>query len=430
MYRYYDHTEEKTEKVMLSVADLTIGMHVVELDRPWGETTFLFQGFVIGNNDDLAQLRAQCQYVYVEVTREMRASGKHKLSSPARRKDDVERPPAGERVQWVKKISFDQEITKARGSFDDARTFARNAMDALRMGMELDVEAAQATVKGCVESLIRNEDAMLFLLQIKNKDEYTAQHSMNVSTISAAFAMHLGHTQAEVEQAGLCGLLHDIGKVRVPEEILNKPGKLTPEEFVEMNKHPTYGRNILMGKAGLFRGAVDVAYSHHERLNGCGYPRKLEAHKVPYLAQLVGIADTYDALTSARCYKPGMSPHRAMDILNESKVSHFKAELIDEFTQWMGLYPPGSLVELNTGEVAIVVSVPSERSRLRPRVLVVLNSDKQPNGNEYVLNLDSRPTAPDGRIYQVTQGLACGSHGIDISTYMKKGAIAGAGEPQ
>ncbi len=428
MLRYYDQTEETTERVMLPVDQLTIGMQVVELDRPWSETNFLFQGFVISSKEDLQDLREQCSYVYVEVSKSIRREAQNQGGGglASRRRDEPKRPQPGERVQWVKQVPIEREMTKARGSFQQAREFAKNSMAALRMGMELDVEAAKETMKECVESLLRNEDAMLFLTQIKNRDEYTAQHSMNVGTMAAAFGMHLGHTQAEVEQLGLCGLLHDVGKVRVPEAILNKPGRLTEEEMTEMNKHTLYGRNILMGKSGLYRGAIDVAYAHHERLDGTGYPRKLEAHKIPYYAQIVSVVDIYDAITSARCYKPGMAPHRAMEILNQIKGTHIKEDLIHEFRNWMGVYPPGSLVELNTGEVAVVVSVPTEKSKLRPRVLVVLTADKEHSENEFFLNLESRPATNEGQIYTIKQGLPTGEYGIDISKYIDRGALEGS----
>ncbi len=422
MLRHYDKAEQKSEKIMVPVNQLTIGMHVVEIDRPWSETTFLFQGFVIGSAEELRDVQEQCEYVYVEVTREVLAQRKAGSGSN-QRGDDPKRPPPGERIKWVKKVPIEKELTRARGTFDDARGFAKNALQAIRMGMELDVEQVKQAVHECVESLLNNQDAMLFLLQIKNKDEYTAQHSMNVGTMSAAFAMHLGHPQFEVEQIGLCGMLHDIGKVKVPDDILNKPDRLTDEEMAEMNNHTTYGRNILMAKSGLFRGAIDVAYAHHERLDGSGYPRKLVKHKIPYFAQVVGIVDTYDAITSARCYKPGSSPHKAIEILNKIKETHFKADLIEEFTNWMGIYPPGSLVELNTGEIAVVISVASEKDKLRPRVMVVTDAQQQQTKDEYVLNLDARPTAPDGQPYQVKRSLPTGSHGIDLGHLVERGVF-------
>ena len=166
MFRYYDRPEEKTEKIQLPVDQVTVGMHVVELDRPWGETTFVFQGFVVGNAEELRQLQAQCHYVYVEVTRELRHAPPGNVGAGGgKRSDDITRPPLAERIKWVSKVPVEREFTKAKGTFDDARKFAKNALESLRMGLELDLDEAKSCVTECVDSLLRNDNAMLFLLQ-------------------------------------------------------------------------------------------------------------------------------------------------------------------------------------------------------------------------------------------------------------------------
>ncbi len=408
----------EAERVKIGVNELTIGMYVAELDRPWLETPFMFQGFVVSNEEDLRTIRELCEYVYVDVVKETFEARRQNAAGGK----DKKRPPLAERLKWVKEVPFEQEVTKAKGSFDDARKMASDVLAGMRLGAELDTEKIKKVVSECVDSILRNEDALLWLMQIKNRDNYTAEHSMNVGMMSAAFGKHLGHPRFEIEQLGLCGMLHDVGKVRTPLEVLNKPGKLTPEEFGLMREHARHGRDILMSKRDLYQGAVDVAYGHHERLNGRGYPRGLKAHQIPYFAKVVAIVDTYDAITSSRVYDPGRSPNKAMEILSEGKGTHFDEELVEEFIRWMGIYPPGSLVEMSNGEVGIVTSA-EEKTKLRPKVLLVLDSDKKPLDPERNLDLSQIALDSERKPYRILHGLQQGSYGIKLEPYLERGLV-------
>lgn len=421
---FYDNSSSSKELVQISVNDLSIGMYVAELDRPWLGTPFLLQGFVISSQDEIQTLQELCQHVFVEVEKQTF----HAAPSHATGKR-MKRPEPAQRVKWTREVPIKKEVSKAQGSFAEARKIADTVLTSIQLGQDFDVAQVKQVVSDCVDSILRNEDALLWLMQIKSKDNYTAEHCMNVGIMSAAFGKHLGHPRFELEQLGLCGMLHDIGKVKVPNEILNKPGKLTPEEFSEMRNHALYGRNILMARQDVYTGAVDVAYGHHERLNGRGYPRGVSAEKIPYFAKVVAIVDTYDAITSNRIYDGSRSANKAMEILSEGKETHFDAELVEEFIRWMGIYPPGSLVEMTNGELGIVIDA-NERMKLRPRVLLVLDAQKQKREQEVEVDLSQISLDETRKPYQIMRGIENGAFGIDIQSYLDRGIIqTGSGNP-
>lgn len=408
-------------ETQLPVSELHIGMHVIRLDRPWLETDFLLQGFIIQNQDDIRRLQQQCNWVFVEgvidlTNRRYRpdTTGSNK-SKPAYSHQKV----LTQRVRYINKVSFEQEIEAAKTPFHEARQFSKQIMDGLRFGAMLDINQAKKTVEQCVQSILRNEFALRVLSQIKNRDEYTAEHSMNVCILSATFAKHLGLSESEIEKVGLCGLLHDVGKTRIPLEVLNKEGALTADEFELMRQHPAFGRDILMSTPGCDHITVDAAHAHHERISGGGYPRGLTDHQIPFFAKIVAITDTYDAITSNRCYSQARSSKDALDIIFKCRGEQFDDELALEFIQCIGIYPPGCTVEMTNGEVGIIISNNSD-GKLRPKVLLVRDANKRP-APEHVVDLNLGHTDPNGVEYVLHRELPAGSHGINLQEYLDRG---------
>ena len=225
----------------------------------------------------------------------------------------------------------------------------------------------------------------------------------------------------ELEELGMCGILHDVGKIKVPDEILNKPGRLTDEEFLIMQAHTTYGWQLLMANREVPPAAVDVAYTHHERMDGLGYPRKLPAQRIPFKAKIIAVVDAYDAITSDRAYSEGRSSLEALRILFEAKGTQFDETVVLAFIQLIGVYPPGEIVELSTGEVGIIIGFETG-SKLKPRVLLVLDADKQPRP-EQVLDLARNPRDAADRLIIVRSVKPSGAYGIDIDSYRDKGLV-------
>ena len=263
-----------------------------------------------------------------------------------------------------------------------------------------------------------NANAMFWLSRIKHEDAYTAEHCLRVGILAIAFARFLGLPKSDMETLGLCGLLHDIGKMKIPGEILNKPGALTSEEMAVMKRHTSYGYDLLSAHHQLEPIIRDAALSHHERLDGRGYPNGVPEWKISRFARIIAIVDAYDAITSDRCYQDGRSPAKALRILYRERFGHFDAELTEAFIRMVGIYPPGSLVELNSGEVAIVLST-NPQQKLRPKVELILDSEKQPC-EPTIIDLTEQPLTPDGEVYGIAQAVADNSHGFDLEARIEK----------
>jgi HD-GYP domain-containing protein (c-di-GMP phosphodiesterase class II) len=401
------------DRIKMPIGQLSIGMYVVELDRPWGETAFLFQGFRIRQQQEILLLAEVCQYVWVDARRSvgMQRQVEENLAAAA----------TAELQPVIAKVDFNLEMQQAEPAFHSAREQSLRLLEAVRLGHELDVAQVKVVVKECVESMLRNPGAMLWLARIKNSDEYTAEHCLRVAIYSIAMGRELGLRQDELEHLGMCGMLHDVGKIKVPSAILNKPGALTPHELRVMQSHASEGRKLLMSNQQVTAAAVDVAFSHHERLDGRGYPRGLDAPRIPHFAKIVAVVDAYDAINSDRPYSKGKSSLEALRILFEASGSQFDEELVKIFVRRIGIYPPGEIVEMNNGEVGIIIAC-SPLSKLKPKVLLVLNEDKQ-LGPERVVDLQETPRDRSGRLYRIKDVYPTGAFGIDIEVYRRKGLV-------
>lgn len=402
------------EKTRISVDELRVGMYVCDLDRPWTESPFLFQGFELKTEEDVRAVQEVCRYVYVDVNRDMRV---HAPAPPAKKSSPFaiwkeEAPPPRHQVQ------VEEEIHAARGAYESTSNLVKTMMDDIRFGRRIDLPGAKQVVRQCVESVIRNPDALLFLTQLKNRDEYTAQHSLNVCIYSVAFGIHLGHQGQILEDLGLSGLMHDMGKMKVPLEVLNKPGKLTNEEFVLMKAHTTLGRDILMSAREALPGAVDVAYSHHERLDGSGYPRGLRGEFLTPFSKVVAIVDTYDAITSDRCYQDGRTHMDAINVLTEFRGKGFEANLVIKFIERIGIYPPGTVVEMSNGEVGVVVEV-DPKSKIKPKVVLVLDESKHPRPPRQV-DLSKLDLDASAQPYVIARVLSNHAYGIDLARFNRE----------
>lgn len=424
----------------IDVAELAIGMHVIRLDRPWEDTDFLLQGFVIRDQTEIDALRAQCDFVVIEgrVTGSRRPE-QERIKPPRRSgfmdlfrkkaratlnptQSQPESSLPRKRVTYINKVDVGQEMETAVLRFEDAQQTAKAIMSGLRVGRALDLNNARTVVNQCVESVLRNENALLLLTKIKHQDEYTAEHCINVSILAAAFGKHLGLLEGEIRTLALCGLLHDVGKTRIPDKVLNKPGALTPQEFDVMRHHTTHGRDILMATGRSLSAAVDVAFSHHERMDGSGYPRGLKAQQIPYFAKIIGLVDTYDAITSNRVYDMGRASMQALDIIHKHRGAQFDEELANAFIQMIGIYPPGSIVEMLNGEVGIVVQS-HPKHKLKPRVLMIREPDKSPKSSFQVLDLQSGPVDNAGTTYQIAREVPDGTYGIVLQEFVEQGLI-------
>jgi len=403
--------QSRPGSVKIEVTQLTIGMYVVELDRPWTDTNFLFQGFRIRQQREIRLLHEVCNYVWVDARS---STGKHELGP-----EDLVGPASLQPI--VGKVDFSLEMEQATPTWHAAREESLRILQAVKMGQDLDVHAVKVVIRECVDSILRNAAAMLWLARIKNSDEYTAEHSLRVAILGIALGKELGLPVYQLEQIGICGMLHDVGKIKVPSEILNKPGTLTVEEMRVMQSHAAEGRRLLMSNQQITPATVDVAYSHHERLDGKGYPRGLDASKIPYFAKIIAVVDSYDAINSDRVYSKGKSSLESLRILYDSANSHFDENMVGCFIRLIGICPPGEIVELNSGEIGIIIGC-SPGNKLKPKVLRVLDADKK-ICKEIVIDLAKMTNNASGRPYRVHQVHSSGAFGIDIEAYRRKGLL-------
>lgn len=265
------------------------------------------------------------------------------------------KPTAVSRKDRIAPTSLTKEAHHADNLYRQARQLQQRAFDDITKGNSLDVAEFQRCADGIIDSIFRNQDALLCISRMREKDAYLLEHSVNVAILMTIFARHLKFDDKTIEQLATGALLHDIGKIQVPNVILNKPGRLNEVEFFEMRKHVEYSKDILMKTEGISAISLDVAANHHERPDGNGYPQGLSGNQLSLHARMIAIVDTYDAITANRVYKDGQTGIKALKILRKDCPSHFDAQLVAQFIGAVGTYPPGTLVKLENQKLALVL---------------------------------------------------------------------------
>ena len=391
-------------KRRLHSSQLELGMYICELDRPWRETDFLFQGFPLLKIEHILAVRERCDYVFVDDTRRV----------PVNQGQVVVPSAAPARVtRTINRIPLSLEVQEASEAYRSSTAVLEQVLLDVQQGRAIDTKACQALVKRNLESMLRNESAMLWLARLKSQDAYTSLHCLSVSILAMGFGTHLGLSDEKIETLGIAGLLHDVGKVKIDPAILNKPGKLTPDEFAQIKQHPEYGYQALCNQDDIPAAAVQAAHGHHERMDGKGYPRGLDQYQIPFTTRIITIVDAFDAITSHRSYDDARPIQMAYDVLRSGAGQQFDGALVQEFIRWLGVFPVGTLVELHTGEVALVLEK-HQKLHLRPRVVVLRNADKMPCKPRY-LDLAQLTVDANGTAYRISRGIADGSYGLFIA---------------
>jgi len=412
-------------KKKVDVKDLQIGMYVCEVDRPWLETPFLFQGFPVNSRADIKMIQQICKYVYIDIEKGLDAQ----TSVPAavahkRVVEEMTRTikhPAPPKDHYPIRVPLKRETPVARKIHKKTRRLIDRFLEDVRLGRSIDSASAKVVVTEMAESIMRNPNALTWFTLLKKKDEYTSIHSMNVCILALAFGRHLGLSKDKLTELGVGALLHDIGKLKIPEQLLRKTEKLSKAEFELMRSHTTRGKEILEQTPGLPTSAADIAYSHHERNDGHGYPLGRNAEALSLFSKMVAIVDVYDAITSDRAYHDAISPHSALRDMYEWRESDFDGALVENFIQCLGIYPAGTLVELSSGDLGIVVEV-NPLWHLRPKVLLILDPDRKRRAAPALVDLASLAADDSGRPLEIRNVLEPGSYGVDLWEYVNKGS--------
>lgn len=271
-----------------------------------------------------------------------------------------EHPPVDEQKEQapatqVNPVHFDKEISKASALYQEAKQLQVQAFDNMKAGKPIDTTAMKEVADGFIDSVFRNQDALACMTRMRIKDEYLMEHSINVAIIMSIFAKHLNLERSVIQDLATGALLHDLGKIGIPDTVLHKQGKLTSKEFNQIQQHVNLGFNVLTKSGDLSETSLEVVQDHHERLDGSGYPNGKKEEQLSIYARMIAIVDTYDAITADRCYQNARTPVSAFKILRSESGTSFDGELVSEFIKCMGIHPVGTLVKMKSNKLGIVV---------------------------------------------------------------------------
>ena len=502
--------------------DLKVGMFVADLDRPWVDTPFLLQGFLVENQEQILALKTHCEYVIVDRARSTgdqfeapaaaavavarQPSGTAARNAAASKADDVtqvtppqpvekspararneaparisrfpasvpyrarradaggngaheeeglfgrlfgrltggrrsnEREPAvpppdvpretpqefaaraellppGVEVQtYVDRVSVEEEVPRAQAAVEHASSLMDNLVRDIRLGQNFEIERVEEIVGDMVESVVRNPDAAMWIARLRQEDIATYGHGLQVSVYITSFGRHLGFPKAQLSQLAQIGLLLDIGKIKLPRYLLEKQGRYTTEEYEEAKRHVQHGIEILSQTENIDPEVIEGIEQHHERMNGSGYPKGYVGDEIGIYGRMAGIVDTFAALTNHRPYAAAASSYEALRSISGWAGDFFHEPLVQQFVSSIGVFPVGSLIELSTGEVAIVVAHNKVR-RLKPRVLVVTGPDKTRSPHPAMLDLLYENKAGGDEPVYIKRGLAAGAYDLDLKDF-------------
>jgi len=391
------------ERRQVPVGELQFGMYVAELDRPWTDTPFMFQGFHLRTDQQLGVLRKFCKHVFVDLERTERA--------------DAPRPSAKFTIRgstaYPEKASVEAEFRQASSAYAQSVNSVAELLAPLsRPGGVLEAKAVKESVTRLADSVERNPDALLLVSRLREKSAAAHARALQVSIYMLVFARYLQLAREELELLGLLGLLQDIGKTRLPAAIMDKGGPLTEAEAETARSHVEHSVEILKETPGLPPRLPELARLHHERQDGSGYPRGLKGEAIGLFGSIAAIADTFDALTAPRPYAEALSPSSALSYLYKERGLGYHSELVEQFIQCVGVFPVGAVVELNSGEVGIVITQNLVR-RLKPRVMVVLDGQGHPMHPHKILDLDKDPKAGPDEPYRIRRTMEQSKLGVD-----------------
>ncbi|MCP3673514.1 MAG: HD-GYP domain-containing protein, partial [Gammaproteobacteria bacterium] len=384
----------KDNEMKIEAKDVKVGMHVTRLDKPWLESPFMLQGFIINNEDELKVLVANCMYCYIDIhlSRTIIPTTKYRSDVTNRNVKIAPKKPLPKQTSFKLKRNYKEltemtdELKNVRIPYKNLSNTVKEMMQSLKLNKKLDLVAIKTTLKPMVNSIIRNPDALLWLTRLRQLDEYNYSHALGCSIWAMSLGRQLGFNRNDIESLGLGGLLIDVGKTRISKKILTKKGMLTDEEFAAIKGHVQHGMDMINKESDINYKVRNMVESHHERVDGSGYPNALTNENSPLFGKIAAIVDCYDAITSDRCYAKPLSSQQAVKKLYEWRDKEFHSELVEEFIQAIGMFPAGTLVELSTGEVAVVISE-SRTRRLRPKVMILLNADKSEREDFIICNM-------------------------------------------
>jgi HD-GYP domain-containing protein (c-di-GMP phosphodiesterase class II) len=394
----------------ITVAEVEIGMYVSRLDRPWSETPFLFQGFPVRHQAEIDQLKKQCKHVYIMVPDE---------------EIEINVVPKGRgykaadvfgKKEYKTSITAKDEVKAVRKSHGELVDLLKDVESAFEKTGELKLERIEASVNVMIDSVTRNPDAYVWLNRIKKFDSYIYRDALNASVWATTLGRELGLERKLLNTLATGALVMDIGKTALSVDLVNKKGRLSSDEWAIMKTHVEHGVRMVSEDSKASADVLDIVRTHHERLDGSGYPGALKGDNIPLLGQIAGIVDFYVSLTTPRPYANAVSPSNAIYMLHQQRGQYFSEVLVNHFVQAISTYPTGSLVELSSGEVGVVTSQ-NPGLRLRPNIVLLLDPNKEPYHSYTVVNLVDYSYGNSDKPVNITKTLPEGAYGVAIEEH-------------
>lgn len=402
---------------IISVADLKIGMFVAEPDCSWNEFSFAFQGFVLSTPDQIDIFQKQCRFVYIDRSRSLNEhyaepkrgfdrplkslpfqsasvdearAGRSLFTSSENDRHEARRRRFLDFLRSQKDNEHAQALSRELGyiesRYDELAHALQHAFEAFSEDREIKIHTIREGLRDIASSLQRNADAVMWLLRLKRRDQYSFDHAMDVSVNMILLGSHIGWRAQRLVELGLAGMMQDIGKIELPVELLAKKGTLTAEERNLIRSHVASSLEILYSKVDVPHEVIVTVSRHHERWDGSGYPRGLRFEHIGTAAEIAGIADSFCAMLKDKPYRSALGHQAALEELHNQRGKRFNPALMEQFVQCVGLYPSGTLVELNTGEVGVVIQQ-NRVQRAKPRLLIMLDANKEPVKSYRVIDL-------------------------------------------
>lgn len=377
----------------IPIEHLRLGMHLQAFCGDWLDHPFWRNRFVIKDPQDLVLIReSKISEVWIDIAKGIDVESTVETSGA--RFETIEEMPAPPSV-IQQKASFSDEVKRASRIVEKGREAVVSMFQEARMGKAIEAEAAAPLVEEISNSMLRNPGALVSIARLKTADDYTYLHSVAVCALMIALARQLGLDERQTREAGMAGLLHDLGKAMIPAEVLNKPGKLTETEFALVKTHPEEGHTLLLSGNGVSEAAKDVCLHHHEKFDGSGYPEGLSGEDISLYARMGAVCDVYDAITSNRPYKAGWDPAESIRRMAEWK-GHFDPVVFQAFVKSLGIYPVGSLVRLASGKLGVVIEQ-GEQSLLKPKIRVFFSTRSQAYIRPEIIDIARSPEKIAGR---------------------------------